>query len=269
MRERPTSPALESVWDDIDGVRVHARVSAGHVASVVPIVFVPGLGVSITYMEPTMALLARRHQVAGLDLPGFGRSGTPRRAYDLRELAGALGRWLDVRGIARAVFVGNSFGCQVIVELVTREPARAAGLVLNAPTMDPAHRTVLGQLGRVLADIPREHVSLSLLVASDYLRAGPFRLLATLRTALGDRIEEKLPAILAPTSVVCGGRDLLVTAQWADQVARLVGRDRADAAGATLDVVANGAHALPYDDPDTFSALIVALASRARVRMAL
>ncbi len=264
MRALPASvETLRSVWDEVDGVRVHARVTATRVPAGIPMVFVHGLGVSSRYMEPTMALLAREHDVAGLDLPGFGRSGAPRHALGLRELAEALSAWLDVRGIGPAIFIGNSFGCQVIVELASREPSRAAGLVLNAPTMDPAHRTVFGQLVRVIADIPREPFALAVHVARDYLRAGPFRLFATLRSALADHIEEKLPGLAMPTSVVCGARDPVVTVEWADQVVRLVGRDVAGAAGATLDVVPTGAHALPFDDPATFSALVVALAGRA------
>ena len=261
-RESPGKP-LQSVWDEIDGVRVHARVSSVAASETrPPIIFVHGLGVSTRYMEPTMTRLAAEYPLAGLDLPGFGRSGSPKRTLDLPQLADVLMAWLDARGLGPAIFVGNSFGCQVIVESVVRNPARAVGLVLNAPTMDPAHRTALGQILRVLADIPREPLSLAVHVARDYLRAGPLRLIATLRTALADRIEEKLPHLVAPVAVVSGARDPVVTLRWAEEITQLVGRERADAAGALLQVVQHAAHALPYDDPDTFAACIVALYER-------
>jgi 2-hydroxy-6-oxonona-2,4-dienedioate hydrolase len=248
---------LRSVWDQVGGISIHGRVSTRVFgAESVPIVFVHGLGVSTRYLEPTMAALAYDHPVAGLDLPGFGRSGSAPRALTVSELGDSLARWLDARSIAAAVFVGNSFGCQVIVDFVSRRPARAVGLVLNAPTMDPAHRTGLGQLARVIADIPREPLSLAVHVARDYLRAGPLRLLSTLRAALADHIEEKLPQITAPTVVVCGARDPVVTVQWADQVARLVGSGVAGAAGGVLEIVPDAAHALPYDDPEAFAAII-------------
>ncbi|MDB4899895.1 MAG: alpha/beta hydrolase fold [Gemmatimonadetes bacterium] len=257
---------LRSVWDQVGGISIHGRVSTRLFGTEnVPVVFVHGLGVSMRYLEPTMAALAYHHPVAGLDLPGFGRSGSPRRALSVPELGDSLAHWLDVRAIPAAVFVGNSFGCQVIVDCVSRRPARALGLVLNAPTMDPAHRTGLGQLARVIADIPREPLSLAVHVARDYLRAGPLRLLATLRAALADHIEEKLPRITAPTIVVCGARDPVVTVEWADQVARLVGSGDPGAAGATLQIVPDGAHALPYDDPETFAAIIRGLLDKIEV----
>lgn len=243
------------MWDEVRGLSVHGRVSAS-VANGTPIVFVHGLGVSLRYMEPTMAWLAPSFSVAGLDLPGFGRSGTPPHPLDVPRLADTLARWLDARGIGPAIFVGNSFGCQVIVECVTAMPGRARGLVLNAPTMDPAHRTILGQLLRVIADIPREPVGLAWIVARDYVRAGPRTLFATLRYGLANHIEERLPAVSVPALIVCGARDPVVTVRWASEVARLVGLDVHGAPGATLQCVADAAHALPYDDPATFGAII-------------
>jgi pimeloyl-ACP methyl ester carboxylesterase len=242
------------VWDTVGGVKLHGLVSTSGGAPY--IVFVHGLGVSTRYMAPTMMLLAGDFQVAGLDLPGFGRSASPPRTLDLRELAASLAGWLDARGIGPAIFVGNSYGCQVILECVVHAPRRALGLVLNAPTMDPAHRTVLGQLLRVAADVPREPLRLALLVVRDYLRAGPRRLLTTLGHALADRVEEKLPLVSVPTLVVCGARDPVVTVRWASEVARLVGVETPGAPGATLQCVGNAAHALPFDDPETFAAII-------------
>jgi Predicted hydrolases or acyltransferases (alpha/beta hydrolase superfamily) len=245
---------LRSVWTTVDGLRIHARVSDTP-AVAPPIVFVHGLGVSSRYMEPTLARLATR-RVAALDLAGFGRSDAPPRPFTLGEHAQLLLRWLDARGIVAPILVGNSYGCQVIAECVSRAPACARGLVLNAPTIDPAHRSALVMIARVLADVPREPWRLAGVVTRDYWRAGPRCLLVTLADALRDRIEEKLPSIAQPTLVVCGARDPVVTVRWASECARLVGIDRNDAAGGTMQCVATAAHALPYDDPDTFAAII-------------
>lgn len=249
---------LISVWDEVDGLRIHGRISrpSGPRIAGPPVVFVHGLGVSTRYMEPTMARLAETHTVVGLDLAGFGRSAAPSRPFGVAEHADTLARWLDARDIGPAIFVGNSYGCQVIVDCVARWPERAVGLVLNAPTMDPAHRNAFVMLARVLADVPREPWRLAVIVARDYLRAGPRRILVTLAEALRDRIEEKLPTITHPVLVVCGARDPVVTARWASECARLVGMERQGAAGGVMQCVATAAHALPYDDPATFAGII-------------
>ena len=255
---------LRSTWDTVGGLRVHGRI--GPPSAGTPIVFVHGLGVSTRYMEPTMARLATRYAVSALDLPGFGRSEAPPRPFTLAQHAQTLAHWLDARGIGPAVLVGNSYGCQVIVECVARASDRAVGLVLNAPTMDPAHRNAFTMIARVIADVPREPWRLAALVTRDYLRAGPRRLLATLSGAIEDRIEEKLPGIAQPTLVVCGARDPVVTVRWASECARLVGIECPDAAGGTMQCVATAAHALPYDDPATFADILVNFAEHG-VRM--
>lgn len=263
MSHGPALAPLVSRFDIVRGVAVHSRMSASALeAGAAPIVFVHGLGVSVRYMEPTMALLAAQHAVVGPDFPGYGRSGTPPRPLRLRELAGVLAEWLDLRGIGPTVFVGNSYGCQVIAELVQQDSARATGLVLNAPTMDPAHRTVFGQVWRVFADIPREPVALAPIVLRDYLRAGVGTLLTALRDALADPIEEKLVQLRVPVLVVTGARDPVVTVRWAQEAACLVGLAVEGSPGGEAHVVAHGAHALPFDDPLTFSHLIARFVER-------
>jgi len=98
------------------------------------------------------------------------------------------------------------------------------------------------------------------LVARDYLRAGPRRILTTLRYAIADRIEEKLPSLTMPVLVVCGAHDPVVTVRWGSEVARLVGMERPGAAGGAMQCVGDAAHALPYDDPWTFAAIIAQFA---------
>lgn len=263
----PLGSSLRSVWTTIDGLRIHARASEAP-AVAPPIVFVHGLGVSSRYMEPTLAHLAPARHVEALDLPGFGRSDAPPRPFTLAQHAQTLERWLDARGIGAPILVGNSYGCQVIVECISRAPARARGLVLNAPTMDPAHRSALTMIARVLADVPREPWHLFAVVARDYWRAGPRRLVVTLADALRDRVEEKLPGIVQPTLVVCGARDPIVTVRWASECARLVGIERPDASGGVMQCVATAAHALPYDDPATFAAIITNFAEHGLSRPA-
>ena len=104
-----------------------------------------------------MARLAGRYPVAGLDLPGFGRSGAPRSVLDSPTwptvLAAMARRARHRAGDPRRQLLrmpGDRRARRC------RQPGRAVGLVLNAPTIDPAHRTRSRMLLRVLADIPRE-----------------------------------------------------------------------------------------------------------------
>lgn len=212
-----------STWTTVGGVPLHARVGPVDRPGP-PVVLVHGLAVSHRYLMPTAALLGRRHPVAALDLPGFGLSGDPGAALDTRALADALGGWLRATGTGPAILLGNSFGCQVIVDLVAREPATALALVLSSPTADPDARTATRQALRWLRDVPREDPWQAPILLRDVRDAGPPRVLATLRHAVRDRIEDKLPAVRVPTLVVRGGVEPIVPDRWAEQVARLLPR---------------------------------------------
>ena len=177
--------------------------------------------------------------------------GTP-----LSLLARALIEWLRVRGIVAPVLVGQSHGCQVVVEAVSRVPTLASALVLNAPTMLAGHRSIGAQLLRVAVDAPREPPSLVPHVARDYLRAGPVRILATLKDALRDRMEDKLPAVRVPVTIVTGARDPVSPPAWCERLARLVGIE------ARFAVVPGAAHAVPFSHPEALAVEIVAMARR-------
>jgi pimeloyl-ACP methyl ester carboxylesterase len=223
------------------------------------VVFVHGLGMATDYLEPTMRLLARDFAVSALDLPGFGRSRIARgRVYSLAELAAALDGWMRARGIESPILVGQSHGCQVVVEHAVRVHDVGA-LVLNAPTMLEGHRTVLGQLVRVALDSPREPLALIPHVARDYLRAGPRRIFATLADALRDRIEDKLPRVDRPVTIMCGARDPVAPPAWGERLARLTG-------SATFRVVAGAAHAVPFSHPEALASEIAATISRGQSR---
>jgi len=184
--------ALSSHVVRVRGLRVHARVG-GLDRDGPPLVLVHGLGVSSTYLEPLARELAATACVLAPDLPGYGRSERPPSVPGVAELATALSDWLEAIGVARAVVLGNSLGCQIAVELAVREPDRVEALVLVAPTVDPHARGWARQGWRLLVDCSREPLPLLAVIAREYATFGPRRLAATARSALGDAIEEKLP----------------------------------------------------------------------------
>ena len=95
---------------------------------------------------------------------------------------------------------------------------------------------------RQLRDSRHEPAGLVALAGRDRARRGPAGLRATARSALADRIEERLPHVHQRTVVVHGGNDRLISRQWAEEVAGLLPHGR-------LVVVPDGSHAVPYTHP--------------------
>lgn len=186
-----------------------------------PIVLVHGLG-SSRALKPLIRALGTRRPVFAPDLPGFGMSDQPIHPLDVPELADALRRWLFDNGLAPAIVVGVSFGCQVAVDLAARYPAAVDRLALVGPTFDPAARTPARLALRWARNAPHSSPRLAPTVVHDFIDAGAWRSMRTLRRALEDPVEQKLSEIEAPTLVVRPERDHLCPAAWTRRVAELI-----------------------------------------------
>jgi 2-hydroxy-6-oxonona-2,4-dienedioate hydrolase len=220
---------IESMWTTVGGVRVHALTGGDGP----PVVLVHGYGISGAYMRPLADVLAYSHSVYAPDLP---------EGSSISELSLALGGWLDAVGLMRPAVLANSMGCQIVTDLAVRRPARVGPLVLVGPTVDPARRGARQQLSAALRDSAREPVSLLALAARNNTRVNVRPLLATARSALRDRIEERLPHIGQRAVVVFGEQDAFVGRDWAERAAALLPRGR-------LVVVPDEPHAVHYTRP--------------------
>ncbi len=246
---------FDSCWTWVRGLPVHDRRATA--AAGVPVVLVHGLAVSHRYLMPFARSLAARHRVHVIDLPGFGLSGEPGRVLDLPELSDVLGAWLDAVGLRQPVLGGNSFGCQVVVDLVAQRPAAAQALVLIGPTMDPRARTAVRQAVRWLRNLRHEDPSSFPVIARDVLvDAGVGRALRTYGIALRDRIEDKLPAVRVPALVTRGDREQVVPQRWAQEAAALLPHGE-------LAVVPDCPHDANYSAPERLAAVVLPFLARA------
>ena len=114
----------------VDGVRWRSRESPGGPAYE-PVVYVHGfLSSSATWKRVLSRASAGRTAIA-VDLPGSGYSDRP-WPYDFTVYGQAqhLLRYLEARGIAHAVLVGNSLGGAVCEVAAAARPEQISGLVL-------------------------------------------------------------------------------------------------------------------------------------------
>jgi pimeloyl-ACP methyl ester carboxylesterase len=187
------------------------------------------------------------------DLPGFGDSGKPVRAYHPAFFARWLTAFLDAVGVPRAHVIGNSMGGRAAIEIALRTPERVDRLALLAPSMafrrlrlfQPVVRLLAAEMGALPMIVPRGY-ALAVL-KSLFARAGrvpePWhesaidefqRVFATrrgriamfsaareiyLEEAYGARgFWERLPRLARPALFVWGERDHLVPVKFARHV---------------------------------------------------
>jgi pimeloyl-ACP methyl ester carboxylesterase len=231
--------------------RMYSRhVARGSHAKRLPVVLVHGLVISSRYMEPLALALSEDFDVHAPDLPGFGESAMRGGTLSVPDLADALRLWLGALGIGKAMFVGNSFGCQILADFAARYPESVDRLVLQGPTVDATARSLATQVCRDWRNGRLERTRSSAQIGRiDYAKAGLLRALATMRVLVRDRIEHKLSRIEAPTLVVAGSRDPVAPLAWASEVAARIPRGM-------LTTIDGGTHTLNYVYPHSMALAI-------------
>ena len=222
--------------------RVYTRI--GGRTSGPPVVLVHGFVLAGDYMMPAADRLAVFSRAYVPDLPGYGLSDRPPR-LDLPLLGDCLAEWMERLKLYRADFIGNSFGCQILMDFAARHSQFVQRLVLQGPTVDPAARSVGKQVLRLMKNSRIESPGLGRLMLRDYWRAGWRGITGAMRMALRDGPESKLPHISAPTLVVRGSRDVLVPQSWAERIVRLLPDGH-------LLVLPGLAHTINYTAPSIF-----------------
>jgi pimeloyl-ACP methyl ester carboxylesterase len=227
--------------------------------------------------DGVVAGLAGRAGVLAVDRPGW--DGRP--ATDLAGNVRAALAALDERQVARAVVAGHSLGAAVAAWLAATHPERVAGLVLAAPAANLAalYRVdrwlaaplagelvagaTLGGLGTALALGPlRRRIAAVTHLQDAYLqtagraarRPGAWRAYAAEQRALVrelPELERRLGRIVAPTTIIAGGRDRIVPAAATRRLSHQI-------PGARLQISPRTGHLVPQRDPATVVAAILA-----------
>lgn len=155
-----------------------------------------------------------RAQVFGDNAGAEGSEGIESGNGGARSGAGAGARRRPL------IAVGHSMGAQLVVELAASHPELVERVVLFAPAVNAAERTLPQQARRMRQDLLRGKPLVALVTGIvDYCRAGPRWMLMKLEPMLDYRIEDRLPEVQQPALVLVGSKDLVTPPEWCYQVA--------------------------------------------------
>ena len=119
-------PEIQLTGGELDGLLIH-YVEEGHGPATV---LIHGLGGFAESWRHNIPELARYSRVIALDLPGFGRSGKPRRPYTAAFLAQGLDGLLRALGVEQVRLVGHSLGGAVAARFALDHDRRVERLAL-------------------------------------------------------------------------------------------------------------------------------------------
>jgi pimeloyl-ACP methyl ester carboxylesterase len=219
-------------------------------------VMVHGIGVSHRYFRPLRDTLRSTGDTLTFDLPGFGASPKPDRAWSVEDYAAFLGRILDEIGLSNVVLIGHSMGAQFVTELAATRPELVSHLVLIGPVTDPKRATAVQQGLALARDSLKEPATGNVLIFADYVRSGPRWYLTTLAPMLDYRTDLALRRVVAPVLVIRGGSDPVASAGWCRVLA-------SEASVGSLVEIGDRRHLVQFSAPAETADAISAFVSRA------
>lgn len=229
----------------IDGTSIAALV-AGPTDSPETILFIHGLGGSLSSWAAVMGELAEHYRVAAIDLPGHGSSDKPsvnNADYSIAGLATTVGEVVEKLDLAPVVLVGHSLGGAVALQLALDRPklVRAVAVVdgaglgkeISTTLLDrieapPSRDEVRGLLELFFADkrfvldrgidemlaartLPGADAAAKAIAAKAFSRDGQLV-----------RLDERLSEVTSPLLIVWGENDRVVPATQASAAAQAV-----------------------------------------------
>jgi len=232
-----------------------------------------GVGEPVLFLHPEFAAgvwapfhdrLAARFRLYAPDHPGFGRTERPDWVNGIDDLVFHYVDLLDMLDLERVHLVGSSLGGWIAAALAVAHPDRIARMVLAAPagikvegaarydifanTIDETLPRLFHDQSRAAQIVPVESGHAVLLRV--FHEATTLARLAWDPYLYDPKLQQRLSRVSAPTLVVWGEKDAILSVEHACAFADLI-------SGAALKTIPLCGHLIPYEQPEAFAKLTI------------
>ena len=196
-------------------------------------------------------LLAERHRVIVMEVPGFGQSPANERSRSLGELALTMAEAAVKLGLDRFNLMGNSFGGALALWLAAQRPELIEALVLAAPAAirpEQSARVPAAERQGLLHAHPERQPAMPPLDPA--IREKQERLVTRLmRPPRDPELEDLFPKLTMPVLVLFGTLDRVIP----PDMGRIY---REKLPNCHFMLLYDAAHALDADRPEAFAAVV-------------
>ncbi len=251
-----------------------------------PLLCVMGFATDSTGWLLQVPAFAQRYRTIVFDNRGVGRSAKPTGAYTIHEMADDAAGLLDHLDVDRAHVLGLSMGGMIAQELALRHPHRVRGLVLAATFPEPdvateeQRKIIFTQMGGSVTEAGEMKIDftavnplmffqhlLPLVFNPEFIQnelpklmqmfAGALQygfsleaIMGQMQAIMAHKATDRLSTIAAPTLVLTGDADRLISPANSDVLARSI-------PGARLVRVPGGSHGFNIEQPDVFNRAVL------------
>ncbi|HWQ21378.1 MAG TPA: alpha/beta hydrolase [Clostridia bacterium] len=230
-----------------------------------PVVLLHGWGGQAASMTPLITGLRQQYRIVAFDLPGFGGSSPPPVPWGTPEYAAFVEKAVASLGIARATYVGHSFGGRIALWLSSHRPEIVQALVLvdaagikPPTTVKRRMRLIVYKTARMLLRLPilgakgpalQERLAMRF-GSADYKAVSGVMRSSFVKTVNLD-LSDCMHTITAPTLLIWGEKDQATPITDGRTMERLI-------QGSRLIAVAGAGHFSYLDSPSFVNAVVSA-----------
>jgi len=160
--------------------------------------------------------LSSKYKIILLDLPGFGLTSIPEKAYSIYDYASFVENFLDKLEIKKVIFIGHSFGGRIGLIMSTKTDKIENLILVDAAGVEK--RTLFAKIKIALFKSAKVIMPGSLveklrtkLGSPDYKSAGAMR--DIFLKVINEDLSYLLPKIHIPTLIIWGDKDIEVP-EW-------------------------------------------------------
>ncbi len=225
-----------------------------------PVVVLHGWGLSAARFDGLKKELKKEGFTVHIpDFPGFGDSAMPSKPLHLTDYAIFLDEYLKTQKLKEPIIIGHSFGGRVALVHEKLYPGKIFALVLTGtPGFTPVAKRKLmlfiaiAKAGKLVLSLPilnlvQEKIRrwyYYFVGAREYFRAeGSMR--ETFKNVVRQDLAESMESVHVPTLLLWGENDI-ITPVWIAQ------KMKTRIPGATLTVIPDVDHGVPYKEPQKF-----------------
>lgn len=213
-----------------------------------PVVLIHGLGTSKDSWSFNIKELSQDSKVYAVDMPGFGESCYDDEVLSAEEIADTIAKWCLKIGIKKANFVGHSFGGEVCLWLAIKYPNIVKSLVLAASTGLNDNVSNIERIKSMMIDGPREPIHFMPKLFKSYIKAGAWRIIATLQKSHQRNLGIYLNKIKCPVLIIYGSKDPIIIPEEDYICVKKIKNFQIK--------IINSTHGLIFDSPEEFNLLV-------------
>ena len=236
----------------IDGLNVH-YLQSDSFNSNEAIIFLHGWGASASVFN---CLLKKCGNFIAVDLPGFGGSEFPPKAWNLSDYALFIGEFLKKMDVKNPILIGHSFGGSISIKyLSSQNDAKKLILIDSAGIREKtlrkfAYKIIAKIIKTILIIFPeklRQEVRnkfYKTIDAEDYIQSGAMK--ETFLKIISEDLSADMKKILVETVLIWGENDKDTPVTFAEKIKNLIKNSR-------LFIIKNSKHYPFLENPEEFN----------------